>query len=150
FVRDPTIHVNAGDHQRPKKIAFAAFIDSEMGLEHFWCMHFFVTKFGLAQNLRFQLELHELLHAFTLDENLWSFLVNRGAQFILLSGKKRVLLWRKFEPKFIEQRTKFRRLFTGKWVCIGIHSRKRPTLNAQRSTSNAQLRIGRWTLNVKC
>src|SRR5438876_3956529 len=119
-----------------------------MGFEHFWCMHFFVTKFGLAQNLRFQLELHELLHAFPLHENLWSFLVNGHAQFIFLSEEKRVLLRRKLETEFVQKRAKLVGLFFREQVGVGIHSQK--TSNAQRSTLNAQLRIGRWTLNVKC
>ena len=50
------IHIHAGDDQRPEEIAFAAFIDAEVRLEHFRRMHFFVTKLRFAENFRLELE----------------------------------------------------------------------------------------------
>ena len=94
-----------------------------MRFEHFWHVHFLVAKLRLTQNLRLQLELHELFHAFPLHENLWSFFVNRDAQFIFLCKKKRVLLRRKLEPEIIEPCAQLRRLLLREWMGVWIHFR---------------------------
>ena len=96
------VDINAGDHQGPEKITLAAFVHAEMRFEHFRRVDFFVAQFRFAQNFRLQFELHELFHAFALDEHLWSLLINGHAQFIFLSKEKRVLLRRKLESKLIE------------------------------------------------
>src|SRR4029077_16281165 len=132
-----------------------AFVHTKVRLEHFRRMHFFVAQLRFAENLRLQLKLHEFLQAFSLDEHLWSFLVNRHAQFVLLSEKNRPFLRRELEAEFFEQSPQFCHLIVSERMCIRIHSQK--PFNAERSTSNAQLRIrrwtfdvGRWTLDVTC
>src|SRR5207249_7178689 len=67
----------------PEKIALATLIHAKMRLEHFRRMHFFIAQLRFAENLRLQFKLHEFLNAFSLRKNLWSFLVNRHAQFVL-------------------------------------------------------------------
>ena len=96
-------------------------------------MHFFIAQLCFAENLRLQLELHELLHAPALHEHLRSFLINRDAEPVLLRKKKRVFLWRKFEPEFFEQSPQLCDLFLRERMRVGI---QRPMLNAQRSTLN--------------
>ena len=103
FPRDPAIHVDARDDERSEEIALAAFVDAEMRLEHFRRMHFLVAELRLAQNLRFELELHELLDPLALQQHLRSLLVNGDAQLVLLREEKRVRPRREFERQFLEQ-----------------------------------------------
>ena len=74
-------------------------------------MHFFVAEFCFAQNLRLELELHEFLDAFSLQQDFRALLVNGHAQFVFLREENRVRLRRKLKTKLIEQRAQFRRLF---------------------------------------
>jgi hypothetical protein len=103
FAGDSMVDINSRNHQWAKKIALSALIHAEVRLEHFRGVHFFVAQLGFTEDLRLQLELDELLHAFALHEHLRSFLINRDAEPVLLREKKRVLLWREFEPEFFEQ-----------------------------------------------
>src|ERR1700675_4964804 len=72
--RDASIDIHARNHQRSKKIALSAFIHAEMRLEHLRRMYFLVTQFRFTENFRLELELHKLLHAFALHQNLWPLL----------------------------------------------------------------------------
>src|SRR4029453_2221811 len=110
FAGNFMVDINACNHQRSKKIALSALIHAEVRLEHFRRVHFFIAQLCFAENLRLQLKLHELLHAPALHEHLRSFLINRDAEPVLLCKKKRVFLWRKFEPELFEQYAKLRRL----------------------------------------
>ena len=107
FSRDPAIGIHARDHQRSKEVALAAFIDAKMRLEHFRRMHLFVSKSRFAQNFRFELELHELLHPFALHHDFRPLLVNRDAKLILLRKKNRVRLRRESETEFFQQSAQF-------------------------------------------
>ena len=90
FARDPAIDINAGDHERAEEIAFAAFIHAEVRLEHLRRMHFLVAELRLAQDLRFELKLHELLDPLPLQQHLRPLLVNGDAELVLLREEKRV------------------------------------------------------------
>ena len=102
FVSNPTIDIRSGNHQRPEEIALPALIYTEMGLEHFWGMHFLVAELRFAKNFRLQLELHELLHVTALHEHLRSLLVNCHAQLVFLRKEKCVFLRRKFKTKLFK------------------------------------------------
>src|SRR5437870_1322043 len=140
------VDVRPRDYQRAEKIPLATFVHTEVRLEHFRRMHFFVAQLRLAENFRLQFELHEFLQAFSLHEHLWSLLVNRHTQFALLPEENRPLLGRKLEAEFVEQSPQLWHLFISERMGIRIHSQR--TSNAERSTSNAQLPIRRWTFGV--
>ena len=76
-----------------------------MRFEHLWRVHFLITELGLAQNFRLQLKLHKFFNAFTLNQHLWSFFVNRDTEFVFLSKEQRVVLRREFKPELIQERT---------------------------------------------
>src|SRR4029077_3087996 len=123
-----------------------AFVHTKVRLEHFRRMHFFVAQLCFAENLRLELKLHEFLQAFSLHEHFWPFLVNRHAQFVLLPEKNRPFLRRELEAEFFEQSPQFCHLIVSERMCIRIHSQK--PFNAERSSSTAHLRIGRWPSGV--
>jgi hypothetical protein len=107
---DEPINVNPRYYQRTEEIAFPALVHTEMRLEHFGRVHFFVAELRFAQNFRLQFELHELLDAPALHQHLWSFFVNRYAQLVLLRKKNCPLLRRELEPGLIEQSPKLSHL----------------------------------------
>ena len=65
-------------------------------------MDLFIAEFRFAKNFWFELELHEFLNAFALDQDLRPFLVNRDTQLVFLRKKNRPLFWRKLESEFLE------------------------------------------------
>src|SRR5262249_50756793 len=99
---DTAINVNPGYYQRPKEIAFPALVYTQMGLEHFGQMHFFITQLRFAQNLRLQFELHELFSAPPLHQHLWSLLIDGNAELVLLCKENCPLLRRELEPGLVE------------------------------------------------
>ena len=127
------IDIDARNDKWPKEIAFSAFIDTEMRLEHFWRMNLLVAEFRLLENFRLQLELDELLNPLALQQNLRALLVDSDAKFVLLREKERVRLWRKVEAKILKQRTKLSRLIGRKRVSVRIHLSGGRTSNVQRS-----------------
>ena len=123
FPRDPAIGVDTGNDEWSKKIALAAFIHAKVRLEHLRRMHFFVTKSCFAQNFWLELELHELLYALALHEDLWPLLVNGYAQSVLLRKKNRVRFRRKSETKLVEQGAQFFCLIGIERRCENVHVR---------------------------
>ena len=81
-------------------------------------MHFLVTEFGFAKNFRLQLELHELLHAPALHQDLRPFLIDRDAQFILLRKENCVRLGGKFVAELFEQLAQLSHLLVCKRVSV--------------------------------
>src|SRR5438046_10481453 len=77
FARNPAIDIYSGNHQRPEKIAFPAFIYAEVRLEHFRRVHFLIAQPRLAQDFWLELKLHELFRALALHKHLWAFFINR-------------------------------------------------------------------------
>jgi len=114
LARDTPIDVNPRYYQRPEEIALPALVHTEMRLEHFGRVHFFVAQFRFAQNFRLQFELHELLDAPALHQHLWSFLVDRHAQLVLLRKKNGPILRRELEPGLLEQTAKLPHLLRRK------------------------------------
>ena len=108
-------------------------------------MHLLVAQLRLAENFRLQFELDELFHAATLHEHLWSLLINRHAQLVLLREENRPLLRRKREPELFKQRAKLCCLLFGQRMSVRI---QRPMLNAQRSTLNSEFGVGRCGFGV--
>src|SRR3954447_3908455 len=119
--RDSTIDIHAGDHEWPKKIAFAAFIDAEVRLEHFRRVHLLIAELRFAQNFWLELELYELLDAFSLEQKLRPFLVDGRAELVLLREKERVGFRRECEAGLLEQGAQLFRLFVRERLRIGIH-----------------------------
>src|SRR5262249_3839074 len=99
FARDPPINVRARNDERAEKIPLSAFVYTKVRLEHFRRVHFFVTQLRFSENLRLQFKLHEFLHAFPLHQDLWPFLVDRNAQFVLLPEENRPFLRRELETE---------------------------------------------------
>src|SRR3954451_21248943 len=97
LARALSINEDTGDHQRSEKIAFSAFIDAEMRLEHFGEVDFVVAQPGLAEDFPFKHKLHALLASPALQPNLWTFLINCYAQLLSLRKENRVWLRRKGE-----------------------------------------------------
>ena len=98
-----------------------------MRLEHFRRMHFLITELRFAQESSAPAQTDELLHALSLQEHLWPFLVNRHAQFVLLREKNRPLLRRKLETELFKQCPQVYDLFLRQRMSVRI---QRPTLNA--------------------
>src|ERR1700719_3721890 len=94
---DHAVHKDAGNNERSEEIAFAAFVDTEVWLEHFRRMNLFVTKLCFAKNLWLELELHERFHVAPLDEDLRALGVDSHAQLVFLSEEEGVFLARKLE-----------------------------------------------------
>src|SRR4029077_14697593 len=103
LTRDSRVDVNARDHQRPEEIAFAAFVDAEVRLEHFRRVHLFIAQFCFAKDFRFQLELDELFYSPALNQNFGSLFINRDRQLVLLSKKDGVRLGGELEAELLEQ-----------------------------------------------
>ena len=103
--RHRVIHVNSGNDERTEEIAFPAFIDAEMRLEHFWRMDLLVAELRLFQDFRLELELDELLNPPSLKQKLGTLLVNRDAQLVFLREEKRVRLRREDEAEIVQQGT---------------------------------------------
>src|SRR5436309_1433392 len=102
-------------------------IPAKMRLEHFRRMHCFIAQLRFAENLRLQFKLHEFLNAFSLRKNLWPFIVNRHAQFVLLRKENGPFLRRELEPEFFEQSPELHDLLLRERMSVRI---QRPTLNA--------------------
>ena len=84
-------------------------------------MHFLIAELRFTQNLWLELELDELLHAFALQQHLWSLLVHRHAQFIFLREENRVRLRRKLKAEIIEQGSQLGHLFLIEWRGERVH-----------------------------
>ncbi len=100
--RDGEIREYTRDDERSKEVAFAAFIDSEVRLEHFRRVYLFIAETRFAQDLWLQLKAHEILDAAPLKEKLATFLINRHAQLILPGEEKGVRAIRKIEALLLE------------------------------------------------
>ena len=88
--REITIDIDTGDHQRPEKVALAAFVDAEMRLEHFGIENLFIAELGFSEDLGFEPEFDKIFRASALDDELWSFLVNGDRELVSLRKVERV------------------------------------------------------------
>src|SRR6266581_9668593 len=60
FACNSTINIDACNHEWPEKVTLSALVHTEVRLEHFRQVHFFVAQFRFAENLWLQFKLHEL------------------------------------------------------------------------------------------
>jgi len=84
------IDIDAGDDERTEKVAFAAFVDPEMGFVEFGLEDFFIAKPRLAENLRFEEELDKMFRPFALDESFGALLVHGNRKFVAFGEEEHV------------------------------------------------------------
>src|SRR4029453_12755583 len=82
--REVTIDIDTSDHQRSEKVAFAAFVDAKMRLQHFGFENLFIAELGFSQDFGFESEFDEVFRAPALDDELWSFFVNGDRELVSL------------------------------------------------------------------
>jgi A/G-specific adenine glycosylase len=77
------IDVNRRDDQRPEEIAFARFINSDVGAEHLRIELFLITKSCRTEDLGFQNISDKIFQSAALKEDLRPLGVNQNIQFVL-------------------------------------------------------------------
>src|SRR5215471_5829175 len=83
------VDVSARNAQRPKKIAFAAFVHSQTRQEQFGVVDSLITEARFLENLRLEHEFDELLCALALDHEL-AALVENQVRLVLFASESRV------------------------------------------------------------
>ena len=116
------IDIDAGDHQRPKKVPLAAFVDAEVRFEKLWRVDFLVTEFRLTEDFRLQHERDEILDAFPLDHCLRAFFVNGDVEFELPRRVEHVGLFLELVALFFEHFAEVFRLLRGEGSRVGVQS----------------------------
>ncbi len=83
---DGGVGIGPGDDERAEVVALAAFIDAEMGGEHFGIVQFLVAEPGFAEDFGFEDEADEVLGFLALNEHLGAFFVHRDVELALAGG----------------------------------------------------------------
>lgn len=65
---ESSVNIGSGDDEWPEEVAFAAFVDAEVRLEHLGVVHLVVAELGFAEDHWFEDELDEFLRALALDQ----------------------------------------------------------------------------------
>ena len=91
-----SLMINAGNAQRPEKIALAAFVHADARREQFRIQNGFVAQFGLLQDFRLQHEFNKILRALALHHQL-AALVKNDVCLLLLARETRVRHVAEFE-----------------------------------------------------
>ena len=116
--RQIAIHMDTGDHQRSKEVALAAFVDTEVRLEHFGVVHLFVAEPGFGEDIRFEAKTHEIFGAASLDYRFGPLLVNSDREFIFLREIERIRTRLELVIFLLQQEPEFGGLRRRQWRSV--------------------------------